>query len=483
MDLTPHEKKASHGFFVKWFLVAVSGLCSFLFVVCLLVGANIYHLKDLFSGREKLNKPQLNSGTNYTPREPFPDVDKMKITKDLRYYAQLLKLDLEEHEITTEDGYILVLHRLVDPLDSAEKRLQKPPILMQHGLLSCSGAWLAPGRNSLPFYFMERGYDVWLGNNRCGFNPRHVSEKHPWHLEKFWDWDVRVFAFYDLPCIIDNVLAHKPHEKLVLMGHLQGCTQLFLLLANEQLHKYHAQIEHFVALAPAIFPGLLFYDRRFIKFIHNRLPWGYKTIFGHNCFIPFLGTTRNWIGTTRLYSTLLYQMFKYLFGWNIRNCYKNDKVLHLQFLMNVSYVSSRLMSWWLLYLVDEGFSNQLQPREDYMNGTTGSFTPYSSRADETARIEDMNDLSLFPYKKAWFNARTVPITMFPCGEDYLVDGTRLASHMEHYEPSYKVGENLTIVNMPTYNHLDVIWARDVIGTIGEVVVQSLQGQSEKQVDV
>lgn len=517
---TAPEKHAQHGTFMRQLVIISSAIGSFLFVLVLSIGASIYHLRDVVSGREKQNAPKKeNDVPNYKVREPYPDMKNLKVTSSLRYYALQLGLDLEEFTITTADGYVLTLHHLIDPKESISLRHAKKPILLQHGLLSCSGAWLTPGQNSLPFYFWEQGYDVWMGNNRCGFEPKHTYyEGNLMHNEEFWDWDVRAFATYDLPCIIDNVLAHKPeHYKLVLVAHLQGCTQTFLMLRNSELKKYHQKIEYFFALAPAIFPGSLFHDRSFIKFIHHRHPKSYTAIFGSCCFVTILGFARKWIGTTRVFSTLSYQMFKYLFGWNINNCYHNNKILHIQFLFNVTYVSSKLMSWWLSYSVEEGFSNQLQPKSDYQDGSNFAFTPVNTKqealptplgdgettqsttdaektkqslsivlgkADTLAaapepQLELDDSKTFFPYKDEWFSFNEphelVPMIAFVCGQDFLVDGQRLATHMRHYERRfYKEGQNLDIVDLPDYNHLDVIWSLNTIGKIGMVINEKIK---------
>lgn len=498
---TAPEKHARHGHFLRILVIFSSAIGSFLFVVVLSIGAAIYHIRDIVSGREKNNAPKKeNDVENYTVRQPYPDMKKLKVVDSLRYYALELGLDLEEYTITTGDGYVLTLHHLIDPKDSLAVRRAKRPLLLQHGLLSCSGAWLTPGRNSLPYYFMEQGYDVWMGNNRCGFEPRHTYyEGNLMHNEEFWDWDVRALATYDLPSLIDNVLLHSDHDKLCLVAHLQGCTQTFVMLRNPDFMAYHRKIEYFFALAPAVFPGSLFYDRSFIKFIHHRHPRSYHAIFGSCCFIRILGFARKWMGTTKLFSVLSYQLFKYLFGWNINNCHPNKKVLHIQFLFNVTYVSSRLMSWWLSYSVKEGFSNQLQPKAAYKDGSNFAFTPVPTKEETTSQGDDTvlgppdlekkaevaagspetpleidDSETFFPYKQEWFDFNTpeevVPMTIFPCGNDFLVDGQRLATHMRHYESRfYKEGKNLDVVDLPDYNHLDVIWSLNTIGKIGMVI--------------
>ncbi|WPK25168.1 hypothetical protein PUMCH_002471 [Australozyma saopauloensis] len=516
--LNPEPKERFHTTFVRYFLIFSSSINSFIFVTVLLVGALYHHILDKLSGREKNNQPRKDNDTeNYKVREPFPNIEKMKVTLDLRYYAQLLDLDLEEYTITTKDGYVLTLHRLIDPKDSDEQRTSKPPLLLQHGLLLCSGAWLTPGRNSLAYYFMEQGYDVWMGNNRCGFEPKH--EELPgnlFHSEKFWDWDVRWLAYYDLPCIIDNVLQHKPlHQKLFLIGHLQGCTQSLLMLRNGELAQTHKKIECFFALAPAAFPGAMFHDRSFIKFMHNRSLKGFRFVFGSCCYLKLLGVTRSLIGTTSLFKTLSYIMFKYLFGWSIKNSYHDQKVIHVQFLFNISYISSRLMSWWLSEPVEEGFLNQLQPKQAYLDGSNAAFTPaaslitkpeqdgverdpeektsasaqlekkvsrssisHSSPAKKETLLKD-DSKTFFPYKEEWFTstalAEIIPMVAFIGGEDFLVDGQRFITHMRHYERHYfREGGNLELYEIPDYNHLDVIWALNCIGQIGMPIDEKIK---------
>ena len=78
----------------------------------------------------------------------------------------------EEHVALTKDGYLLGLHRL--PAKMGEKKANpgtstgKPVIYLHHGLLMNSEVWvcLTDAERSLPFALVERGFDVWLGNNR-----------------------------------------------------------------------------------------------------------------------------------------------------------------------------------------------------------------------------------------------------------------------------------------------------------------------------
>lgn len=46
---------------------------------------------------------------------------------------------VEVHEVETDDGYILELHRI--PL----KESKKPPVFLQHGILCSSSDWVIAG--------------------------------------------------------------------------------------------------------------------------------------------------------------------------------------------------------------------------------------------------------------------------------------------------------------------------------------------------
>lgn len=71
----------------------------------------------------------------------------------------------EEHEVVTEDGYILVNHRLPSPRNSTT--VNKHPIFILPGLSATSDVFiLMDGNHSIPYFLANNGYDVWLVNPR-----------------------------------------------------------------------------------------------------------------------------------------------------------------------------------------------------------------------------------------------------------------------------------------------------------------------------
>ena len=154
-----------------------------------------------------------SQGEEFVPLEGGPDALKC----DIRYYARRVGLDCEIFEVQTEDGFIIDLWHLYNPRDykRADDSTRMPlspdvftgnrdshgipgsqyppgskkyPVLMIHGLLQSAGAYCTNDDDSLAFFLAKSGYDVWLGNNRCGFNPRHT--KLEYNDPRMWAWYV-----------------------------------------------------------------------------------------------------------------------------------------------------------------------------------------------------------------------------------------------------------------------------------------------------
>ncbi|XP_057792720.1 triacylglycerol lipase 2-like isoform X2 [Salvia miltiorrhiza] len=84
----------------------------------------------------------------------------------------------EEHRVTTKDGYILSMQRIPTGRSGATtKERPKPPVLLQHGILSDATIWLdMPCDKALGFILADNGFDVWLANVRAtAYSSRHTS--------------------------------------------------------------------------------------------------------------------------------------------------------------------------------------------------------------------------------------------------------------------------------------------------------------------
>lgn len=231
---------------------------------------------------EKKNTTQASSG--FAPTEGGPD----PVVCDPGYYARRVGLDIEEIQVQTEDGFIIDLWHVYDPREytrlsdeergyrtpdpftgSKRKRLRNPdqkpkfPVLLMHGLLQSSGAYCVNDDDSLAFYLCKAGYDVFLGNNRCGFKPRHVLLEYS--DPRMWAWNIRQMGVYDLAALTSRVLFETGFDKIGLICHSQGTTQTFVALAKEQRPDLGEKLTVFCALAPAAYAGPLI-GKMYFKF-------------------------------------------------------------------------------------------------------------------------------------------------------------------------------------------------------------------------
>ncbi|KAL2391098.1 hypothetical protein RJ035_000580 [Blastomyces gilchristii] len=87
---------------------------------------------------------------------------------------------------------------------------RKYPVLMLPGLLQSAGAFCANDDDSLAFFLAKSGYDIWLGGNRYGFHPEHISlaPSDP----RSWSWTIRDMAAFDLPALVARVLEQLRRE-------------------------------------------------------------------------------------------------------------------------------------------------------------------------------------------------------------------------------------------------------------------------------
>ncbi len=99
---------------------------------------------------------------------------------DRDFFDIVLKRNLavEEHQVMTQDGYILTLFRIPGKLfrEVGKPVLPGPPVLLMHGLIDSSDAWVVNDDVSPAFVLSHSGYDVWLSNSRGNkYSRRHVS--------------------------------------------------------------------------------------------------------------------------------------------------------------------------------------------------------------------------------------------------------------------------------------------------------------------
>ena len=70
--------------------------------------------------------------------------------------------------MTTDDGYILTIFHITGNLASGAFKPDKGSVLIQHGNAQDAASWLGDYKEGkpMPLILAEKGYDVWMGNNR-----------------------------------------------------------------------------------------------------------------------------------------------------------------------------------------------------------------------------------------------------------------------------------------------------------------------------
>ncbi|XP_012279909.1 lipase 3 [Orussus abietinus] len=163
--------------------------------------------------------------------------------------------EAEEHNVTTEDGYVLSLHRI--PGGPTSPVLPgKPAVILIHGLFGASDLWVlrGPGKD-LAYLLADEQYDVWALNTRGNYYSRrhnNLSVNEP----DFWRFSWHEFGAFDTAAVIDYVLFETGLKKVSLVGHSMGSTMEFVLLSTRP--EYNERVNVVVSFAPvAIFTHLL----------------------------------------------------------------------------------------------------------------------------------------------------------------------------------------------------------------------------------
>ncbi|RCI05822.1 hypothetical protein CU098_013566, partial [Rhizopus stolonifer] len=247
------------------------------------------------------------------------------LTNDETYYTNRWGYESEMHEVETQDGHILKVYRIYKKGSNPEG---KRPILIGHGLFQCSGAFVLNEEKSLAFTLAEKGYDVWVGNNRSIGGFRHVSLSHK--DPEYWNWGLKELGLYDFQSMIDHVREYSGFDRVGYIGHSQGNAQAFIALSL--CPEIGNKLSCFVALAPAVFSGHLV-DTFPLRILINLNDWLYSLIFAQTMIEP------------RVFCFLAYSMFSYLFSWWDSHWLRRRKAKYFQFTPRP--VSSRLIADWI----------------------------------------------------------------------------------------------------------------------------------------
>ncbi|KAL3192646.1 hypothetical protein MRX96_058867 [Rhipicephalus microplus] len=147
---------------------------------------------------------------------------------------------LETHEVATQDGYLLQMHRILHGRDghcganeTGMACCERGPVFVMTGLLADSASLVLDfPKQSLGYVLADNGYDVWLGNVRgttYGKKHKELEVKS----KKFWNFSFHEHAIFDVPANIDYILRETKRKDLLYIGMSQGTLTFFTMLAEK----------------------------------------------------------------------------------------------------------------------------------------------------------------------------------------------------------------------------------------------------------
>jgi lysosomal acid lipase/cholesteryl ester hydrolase len=424
--------------------IALIGLESFIAVITLALPTPIINL-CYRATRRLFNK--LSSPSSIRSRETKKDVwSSIANASDFSELCELYGYYCEEHIVQTGDGYLLGLHRLgwrageegIRVNGGRDGGVKKKVVYLHHGLMMNSEVWvcLTERERCLPFELVERGYDVWLGNNRGNKYSKKSVHTAP-TSSSFWNFSMDQFAFHDIPDSIAYILETTYQPSLSYIGFSQGTAQAFATLS---IHPtLNDKVDVFIALAPAMSPkgvasGIV---DSFVKASPDIL----YLAFGRKSILPS-ATMWQSILYPPIFVRLIDASLRFLFGWSAVNISSHQKLAAYPHLY--SFTSTKSVVHWFQII------------------RNGVFQMY----DDDAHNPIMSNRSKY-YKVAKFPTKNIktPIVLVYGGSDSLVDINVMLNEL----PRHTIAKEI-----PHYEHLDFLWAQSVNELVFPHVFEALE---------
>jgi lysosomal acid lipase/cholesteryl ester hydrolase len=163
----------------------------------------------------------------------------------------------EFHNVISNDGYYIGIHRMIH----AHVISHRQSVLFLPVAGGSSVEWLrnSPGGNvnehldkvgpNIGFELAKRGFDVWLMDNRGTYEYSYNHTVYNIdHDQEYWGWSSDEIAFFDIPAVIDHIRTNTGHDKVSVIGHTGGNTNILALMT--MVPRFNRIIQPFIALAP-----------------------------------------------------------------------------------------------------------------------------------------------------------------------------------------------------------------------------------------
>ena len=255
---------------------------------------------------------------------------------------------------------------------------------------------------------------------------------------KFWNFSIDEFAFHDIPDTIKYILETTGQPSLSYIGFSQGTAQAFASLAVHP--KLNDQVNVFIALAPAMSPAGL--SNGIVDALVKASPQVLYLLFGRR---SILSSATMWqsILYPPLFTKVIDTGLTFLFNWKTRNISTSQKLAAYPHLY--SFTSTKSVVHWFQIIRTKSFQmydDDVQP--PLLLSTSSKYTKVAK----------------YPTR----NIKT-PIVLVYGGSDSLVDIKVMLREL----PSQTVATEI-----PHYEHLDFLWARDVDAQVFQHVFDALE---------
>jgi pimeloyl-ACP methyl ester carboxylesterase len=186
----------------------------------------------------------------------------------------------EHHYVTTDDGWILCLHRFHPHAEGRDRR----PLILGHGLMMNRGSWQLCPEGSMIDALCDAGYDVFVAEYRGS-----RSSKAPTSIDDdaFWSYSIEEHAYKDLPAIINGVRAITSSDTVHWVGHSMGGILIYLYGARFGCDH----LARVVTLgSPVVFSKLVGLGPTLSRLFRRLTPWRkvFRSRSALACVLPFI---------------------------------------------------------------------------------------------------------------------------------------------------------------------------------------------------
>ncbi|XP_062298304.1 gastric triacylglycerol lipase [Scomber scombrus] len=359
----------------------------------------------------------------------------MNITEIIRRWGYLA----EEHQVVTEDGFILTVNRIPQGLKPSAG--PRPAVLLQHGLLAAGSNWVTnPPNSSLGYVLANAGYDVWLGNSRGNtWSRRHQNLKPD--QEDFWRFSHDEMALKDLPAVVNHILKQTGQEQIFYIGHSQGTTIAFM--AFSKLPELANKIKLFIGLAPVATVAFTSSPMTKLSVLPDFLIWD---LFGKRDFLPqshMIEWFAEHVCGKTLLSELCGNLFFVLCGFNEKNLNMTRTPVYTTHCPAGTSVQN------MVHWAQAVHGGKLMA---FDFGAAGNMKHYNQSSPPEYRIQDMK----------------VPTALFSGGRDTLADPKDVAVLLT------QVSNLVFHRHIEKWEHLDFIWGLDAPDQMFPFILKLLQ---------